>query len=654
MPIRRESFLAPVEDASMHEPEVVDSQANTKQGRARPAPATSAGRRPLDRPLVLALCLAVATLAVYGRALTLGFVHMDDPVYVTGNPHVLGGLNLQNMRWSFAGIHDANWIPFTWLSLMLDADIFGTRPFGFHFVNVVLHVANTLLLFFLLFKMTASPRRSAFVAALFALHPLHVESVAWVAERKDVLSILFGLLSILFYVRYAQGGRRANWAVAFVLFACSLMTKQTLVTLPFVLLLLDYWPLGRFAATRSDQLEVDTAANSRRPFGRLILEKAPFFAVTAAFSLIAIAAQRQALGTLKLYPFSARCLNAVLAYATYLRQALLPFDLAPFYPYPDSTPVLQLSIAAAVLIVISAAAVIWIRKLPFLFVGWAWYLGTLVPMIGFIQVGGQRMADRYTYFPLIGIFIAVTWLLSQPITLGALRTRLMPIASMAVLGLLGAATVVQIGYWGDSVRLYQRGLEFAPHDAYLMSSLGFALVDRGDDSEGLKLLEEACRVPPPSSKPHFALALALQKLGRTDEAAAEYRATIALDNTDAEAHSNLAVILSGQKQFEAARQQLLQAIEVDPAYEKAYVNLGVVCMALGRYDDAIIYSQKALEIDPSLLDCHVAIAMALRAQGRFDEAISRFRYLIQASADDRPARRELARTLEMQRESAAH
>jgi Flp pilus assembly protein TadD len=644
-----------MENAPMYEPEAVDSRASKARVRARSARAVSARRQPLESPLVLGLLLTVATLAVYGRAFALGFVHMDDPVYVSGNPHVLGGLNYQNVRWSFTGIHDANWIPFTWLSLMLDVDIFGTRPFGFHFTNIALHVANTLLLFFILLKTTASPRRSAFVAALFALHPIHVESVAWVAERKDVLSILFGLLSLLAYVNYAKGGRWPGWAAAFLFFACSLMTKQTLVTLPFLLLLLDYWPLERLGTAKSVPEKIDGSTAARRPgIGRLILEKVPFFALSAAFSLIAISAQRQALGPLKLFPFSARCTNAVLAYATYLRQAFLPFDLAAFYPYLDTTPVLTLTMSAALLIAISAAAIILIRRFPFLFVGWAWYLGTLVPMIGLVQVGAQRMADRYTYFPLIGVFIAVTWLVSQLAPIGVLRARLMPIIAVTSLGVLGAATVLQIGYWDDSVALYQRALDLAPENAYLTSSLGFALVNRGDATEGLKLLEEACRTPPPSSKRHFALALALQKLGRVNEAAAEYQATIALDHTDAEAHSNLAVILTGQKQLEPARQQLLQAIEVDPGYVKAYINMGVVCMALGRYDDAITYSQKALEIDPSLLDCHVAIAMALRAQGRFDEAISRFRYLIQASADDRPARLELERTLEMKRQSAVH
>jgi protein O-mannosyl-transferase len=647
--LRRISQCPTVENAPMNEPEAIESKANKARVRAR---AARVPRKLLDRPFVLAACLAGVTLAVYGRSLALGFVHLDDPVYVTGNAHVLTGLNYQNVRWSFVGIHDANWIPFTWLSLILDAQFFGTGPFGFHFTNVVLHVGNTLLLFYILFMTTRSMRRSAFVAALFALHPLHVESVAWVAERKDVLSILFGLLSILAYVHFAKNGGRPIWTASLLLFVCSLMTKQTLVTMPFLLLLLDYWPLERFGFSSPERKSLDAAAPVPPPtIGRLVLEKVPFFAVSVAFSLIAISAQRQALGPLKLFPFSARCANAVLAYADYLRQAILPFDLNAFYPYFDSTPIVSVIVAAVLLLAVSTAAGIWIRRFPFFFVGWAWYLGTLVPMIGLVQVGAQRHADRYTYFPLIGIFIAATWLASQLVPAGVLRARLVPIVAAASLAAFAATSIVQIGYWGDSVTLYQRALEFAPGNAYLLSSLGFSLVNRGDVTEGLKLLEESCRTPPLSSKRHFALALALQKVGRLEEASAEYRETIALDNTDAEAHSNLAIILTGQKQLEAAREQLLEAIQVDPDYVKAYINIGVVCMGLGRYDDVITYSQKALEIDPSLLECHVAIAMALRAQGRYDEAANRFRYLMHASRDDGPARLELERTLELKRRS---
>jgi tetratricopeptide (TPR) repeat protein len=602
------------------------------------------GQKALDRPFLIAGCLAGATLAVYLRAIPQGFIHLDDPVYVNGNLHVLTGLSFQNLRWSFVGFHGGNWFPLTWLSLMLDAEVFGDGPAGFHFTNVALHVANTVLLFALLAQTTGSRGKSAFVAAVFALHPLHVESVAWISERKDVLSVFFGLLSLLAYVLYTK---RQEWrilAASLLLFLCSLMSKQTLVTLPFLLLLLDYWPLERLAASE----ETTSGPHVRR----LVLEKVPFLALSLVFCAIAVFAQRQTIGSLTSFPISLRCLNAVVVYVTYLRQAIFPYDLAAFYPYPRSIPLVTGIAAASVLLVVTAATLLWIRQLPFLFVGWAWYLGTLVPMVGIVQIGAQRMADRYTYFPLIGVFLAMTWFAAHVVRNSARGIRLFGVAGAVVLVLLSATTVAQIGYWGDSVDLYRRGLAFAPGNPDLMSWLGMALVDRGDKKEGLRLLDAARKIPPPNPKIQFAYALGLQKLGRIDEAAEQYRETLALDDTDAEAHSNLAVILSSRTQFADAKQQLLRAIQVDPDYVNAYINIGVVSMALGQYADAIAFSQRALAIDRSLLVCHSTIALALRAQGRFDEAISQYRYLVEAAPSDEQMRIELARTLEMKRQSS--
>ena len=339
------------------------------------------GQKPLDRPFVIAACLAGVTLAVYLRAIPQGFAHIDDPVYVNGNAHVLTGFSFQNLRWSFIGFHGGNWFPLTWLSLMLDAEIFGDRPAGYHFTNVALHVANTVLLFALLAQATGGLGKSAFVAALFALHPLHVESVAWISERKDVLSVFFGLLSLLAYVQYARRRKWGLWAISILLFLCSLMSKQTLVTLPFLLFLLDYWPLQRFKEWR------DTTAVPYVP--RLVLEKIPYFAVSGVFCVIAVFAQNRAIGTLTAFPVGLRSINAVVVYATYLRQAVVPYDLAVFYPYPQSIPLATALVAGLVLVVITAATLLGIRKLPFLFVGWAWYLGTLVPMVGIVQIGAK-------------------------------------------------------------------------------------------------------------------------------------------------------------------------------------------------------------------------------------------------------------------------
>ena len=350
-------------------------------------------------------------------------MRIDDPIYVSNNLNVQAGLTVRTVVWSFTTFHDGNWIPFTWLSLMADSDLYGAHPGAFHFTNIVLHTLNTVLLFAFLLRATGQRLPSALVAALFALHPLHVESVAWILERKDVLSTFFGLLSLLAYVRYAR--RRDLWslAVCFLLFVCSLLAKQTLVTLPFVFLLLDYWPLHRLSLSRLGSSTADDAApepetragaTSPRVSGaaRLLLEKVPFLIVSAAFSVVALAAQsaNSAVQTFTTLPLPIRLANAAVAYVGYLEKTFSPHDFAVYYPHPGN----QLGwravcVAAALIVAISACAIVWSRRHPYLFVGWAWYLGTLVPMLGIIQVGGQQMADRYTYFPLIGVFIAVVW-----------------------------------------------------------------------------------------------------------------------------------------------------------------------------------------------------------------------------------------------------
>jgi Flp pilus assembly protein TadD len=388
---------------------------------------------------------------------------------------------------------------------------------------------------------------------------------------------------------------------------------------------------------------------------RLFIEKVPFLAASAAFSVIAVIAQKSehAVASFTEYSFATRCMNALVVYVAYLVKTLAPFDLAAFYPHPGAALTWTAAGAAAVVLLgVSVVSVVWIRKLPFLFVGWAWYLGTLVPTIGIVQIGGQQMADRYTYFPLIGLFLAVAWLIPALVPQRALGRRIVAGAAAASLCLVTAATSMQIGYWRDSVTLFRHALHCAPNDPFLLSSLGYALVSRDDVGEGLSLLEAAVRVPPPSAKTHFGLAMALQKMGRLDEAAAQYRTVLALDDNDEEAHNNLAVILSGRREYEEARRQLLRAIEVKPDYVQSYVNLGVLSAATGRYADAIAYSQRALELDPLMLGCHSTIALALRAQGRLDEAISQYRYLVQAAPADRQARLELARTLAMKRRSA--
>ncbi len=464
------------------------------------------------------MLLVASTLAVYWQALSFSFINIDDPTYASQNPQVQAGLSLAGVRWSLA-VHDCNWIPLTWLSLMLDSTLFGIGPAGYHATNVVLHAANSLLLFLALASATGSVARSAFVAALFALHPLHVESVAWVAERKDVLSIFFGLLSLWAYVRYSRVGKEWWLVGSLLLFLCSLLSKPTLVTLPFVFLLLDYWPLRRFgpksgqpaAATkrapnrkRSSRVRQETPREtpsqgfSRGTFFRRLVEKIPFFAAAGAFSSIAFFAQSTG-GAIATYPFSARCQNAICVYCTYLEKAAYPVDLAVYYPHPGfDTPWTTLALAVLFLTAVTAATLVFIRRYPFLFVGWFWYLGTLVPMIGLVQIGGQQMADRYTYFPLIGVCLAVVWLGAEAVPAGFVLQRALPVAGLAWLVLLACLAFAQASYWHDSVTLMRHTQSCTADNSAIRVYLGTALLDENLPEEAVTELQAAIRVAHPT------------------------------------------------------------------------------------------------------------------------------------------------------------
>lgn len=598
--------------------------------------------RKLRRLALLAVLLAAAVGAVYAQVWRFDFVLLDDPMYVSSNLRVQAGLNWQNIVWSFDGIHVANWTPLTWLSLMLDTDLWGPGAAGYHATNVLLHVVNTLLVFAFLMQATGRPLPSACAAALFGLHPLRVESVAWIAERKDVLSALFGLLALVAYVDYATRGRRSTYFASLGCFACSLLSKQTLVTLPFVFLLLDFWPLGR----------IDGVAKVR--WTRLLVEKAPFFALSVAFCGVALLAQAEgrAVKSFAAIPLTARIANGVVVYATYLGQTVYPHNLAVYYPHPGERLAWgTVCGAAGLLIAVSGAALFALRRYPFLFVGWCWYLGTLVPLIGIVQVGDQQMADRYTYFPSIGLFLAATWLAAELTPAGPLRARLLPAAAVICLAVLAAATFVQVGYWRDSVSLFRHAHECAADNPLARSALGYALLLRGETKEGVALLESAVQMAPPDGQTEYNLAVGLQAVGRADEAAQHYRAALAINEADADAQTNLGVLLCERHQYAEAKKHFLRAVAANGEHVEACVNLGMLGLETGEFGEAIQYSQRALALDPRRIDCHQTIALALRAQGRLDEAIQRLEYVLTVAPGNADARRELARTRAMQRGS---
>jgi protein O-mannosyl-transferase len=491
--------------------------------------------------ILIAVALVALDLIVYAPVRHFDFVQLDDPAYVTENPQVLKGLTGESVVWALTTGHAANWHPVTWLSHMLDVQLFGVAPGAHHAVNLLLHIVNTLLLFGILLRLTGATWRSAFVAALFGVHPLHVESVAWVAERKDVLSTLFWMLTTWAYVAFARAprseaassasrGRRTGlYLLALASFSLGLMAKPMLVTLPFVLLLLDWWPLGRWTPGRP----LDREAHPVRNIWPLVREKVPLFALAAASSVVTVIAQQRggAVSTLETNPFGLRLQNAVVAVVAYLRDMLWPAGLTVFYPFPESVPGWQLAVACLVLLAISAAVFRLARREPYLPVGWLWYLGTLVPVAGLVRVGLQARADRYTYVPLIGVFIMMAWGAASV----AARVRVLrhgiPVAAAAGVLVCALAAREQVGYWKDNVTLWTRATMLTLHvDQYeAHMSLGTSLGNQGRIDEAGRHFAEAVRLRPQSDAARYSLGLALAKTGRAAEAADEFNEALRLN-----------------------------------------------------------------------------------------------------------------------------
>jgi hypothetical protein len=625
----------------------------SRRSQKQPLATIAAPTRP-SRKLILAIILAAGTLAVYAPTWWYGALSIDDPSYVVDNAHVSGGLTLRNIAWAFTSFYDANWIPLTWLSLMLDVNLYGGRASGFHVTNTLLHAACAVLLFLALARATGSELRSAFVAALFAIHPLHVESVAWIAERKDVLSIFFGLVALLAYVRYAMGSGRVNLVLAFVCLVLSLMAKQTLVTLPFVFLLLDYWPIGRLPLR--PQAAAPEAPTSAQPatrsasLGRLVVEKVPFFGLSVAFSVIASIAQSRGGAVVLAMPLYLRVMNAIAVYAIYLAKTFIPINLAVYYPHPGyKLNWIDVALSAILLLAVTGFACFRVRRLPYLFVGWCWYLGTLVPMIGLVQIGGQQMADRYTYFPLIGIFLAVTWLVAESAPAGAPRSRILLAAAGVVLAILGSLSFHQIGYWRDSISLLGHDVDVMPEHPTPHEYLGAAYLYADLPAKAIPELETAIRLAPPYAPLQYKLADALQKVGQGDEAFKHYQAALGIDETSAKTHNDFAVLLMSRHRDAEARQHLERALELDPDLANAQANLSLLCAKSRDYAGAIAHGERALQLDPKQIDCYHYIAVALRGEGRFDEAIRELELLLKIAPEYQVARQELEITRAMQK-----
>jgi protein O-mannosyl-transferase len=517
--------------------------------------------------VLICLALTLATFALYAPMLHHGFVILDDQVYVTENPHVTSGLAWTNVVWAFKTSAAANWHPLTWISHMADCQMFGLNAGGHHLVNLLFHIANTLLLFFWLNKLTGAMWRSAFVAALFAWHPLHVESVAWASERKDVLSAFFWMLALIAYARFAALSEvrspksKVFYILALFLFACGLMSKPMVVTLPFVLLLLDFWPLQRFRIS-----------DFRFPiFFRLVLEKIPFFVLAFASCLITYLVQKSGGATWSqaALPFHARVANALVAYVRYVSKTFWPADLAVIYPYSRHWPAV-LVIGSALALAAWTGLFLWrARRNPHLIVGWLWFLGTLVPAIGLVQVGSQSMADRYTYIPGIGLFIVIVWGANDLLSRWPEWKKFLPVAGGVALAGCLMATSIQLNYWQDSVKLFSHAIRVTTDNYTACNFLGRALDGIGQKNDALLLYAESVRIEPRYPQAQFNLGMDLWNAGRLNEACEHLKAAVELVPDNAEARYYLGDALMENGKPNEAIAQFTEALRLKPGFVQA-------------------------------------------------------------------------------------
>jgi tetratricopeptide (TPR) repeat protein len=631
---------------------------------------------------IYCLLLALATLKVYGDVFAAGFIRFDDPRYVTQNPHVVAGLTWDGATWAFTTLFKSNWHPLAWLSHMLDVELFGLDAGGHHATSLLLHTANSLLLFAVLRSATRAPGPSALVAALFALHPTHVESVAWIAERKDVLSTFFGLLATACYVGYARRGGIGRYAATAALLVLSLASKAMLVTLPFVFLLLDFWPLERL---RSDE--------SAR---RILVEKLPLLAVVAVIAGVTFAAQAGsgAVGLGDAVALPQRVANAVMSYGLYVGKTVWPADLALVYPHPylpggEPWRPWQVAVTGAGL-ALATWAVVRAHRRPYLLVGWFWYLGTLVPVIGLVQAGTQGMADRYTYVPCIGLYLMAAWGGADALrALGERRRAMLQIPALAltllVVAALAFASQRQAAWWSDTVTLFERSLAVAPGSTFLRNNLANELYDAGNLDAAIVHYRRALEVDPELRVAHRNLANALRRRGepyaaarhsligkgvpidsspgqlllgdvRLEEgnpaaAAAHYRNALAHDATSDAAHRGLARALLGLGERAAAVAELHEVLRLAPGSPQDHLLLGHALRVDGDLDAAIVQYRAAVAAAPQLAATSQVLAEALLTRGDIAEAIVFYRRAVAADPRDAAQQQRLEAALRLQSEA---
>ncbi|HEY1663019.1 MAG TPA: tetratricopeptide repeat protein [Verrucomicrobiae bacterium] len=587
--------------------------------------------KPWPIPAVCILLL-ILSLAVYGQTFRYGFVNYDDNDYVYDNPTVVSGLTQQGIASAFKPGESDNWIPLTTISHMLDCQVYGLNAGGHHLTNVLLHTASAILLFLVLWQMTKAVWRSAFVAAVFAVHPLHVESVAWVTERKDVLSGFFFMLTLWAYIRYVRlSSSFPRYLIVGFIFILGLMSKPMLVTSPFVLLLLDYWPLNRFSTSTVK---------------RLIVEKIPLLGLSIVCGIITILAQGQAIQPLTAYPLSVRVENALVSCVTYLRQLFYPVGLAPYYPYPgNGQQVWKVIGALIVLIAISWGIFLQRRKRPYLLVGWLWYLVMLAPVIGLVQVGNQGLADRYAYLPQIGLCLLLAWFAAELSAAWQNRRVILGTLTSIIIILLAFSARLQASYWKNSETLWRHTLAVTTNNSYAHNNLGAALIHNGQVSESITQFQKALAINPGYVEARNNLGYALAQSGQGNEAIIEYRKALAMKPDYPEAHNNLGNALVQIGQVDEAIVEYQTALSDASNDPDPYCGLGNALFKKGEVDAAIVQYKKALAIKPAFAEACYDLGSALAQKGQVDEAITQFQNTLAINPNDAQACNNLGNCL---------
>jgi len=586
-----------------------------KRGLAVQNPSTQASTNTLRRFWWMVVVLIGINL-VYAPLMQYGFVNYDDPQYIVQNRHVTSGLTWEGIIWAFTTGHEANWHPLTWLSHMLDVRFYGLSAGGHHLTNVLFHVVNTVLLFWLLLQMTGAPGASMFVAALFAVHPLHVESVAWIAERKDVLSTFLGMLTLCAYVRYVRQPRPIRYLTVALLFAAALMAKPMLVTLPFVLLLLDFWPLGRLVFRPKSNL------------AERIWEKVPLLILTGISSVVTFIVQQRggAMVGVEVLPLVSRIANACVAYFTYTGRMFWPTRLAVLYPAASIG--LHWWLAAALGLLALSVLSIWAApRRPYIPVGWFWYVGTLVPVIGLVQVGRQALADRYTYIPLIGLFLIIAFGAVEASKAFRLRTWQLTTGGGIAIAACLWLTDAQIRNWSSSNALWEQTLKVTFRNSLAHFNLGAALEDQGRLEDAIYHYSEALRIEPGYADAHCNLASALMKSGKTDrldEVHSHLTEAIRLRPNFPEAQNAFGIYLLQQRKLDEAISHFSEAIRLKPDYPVAHNNLATAFGYKGLFNEAISAYMQAVRVDPGYAEAHKNLGVLLATQGRTNDAIAHF------------------------------